>query len=160
MSKETTTPKLEYKTVEDNGQPRAARRIRSRHLTMTKAATQGFIHAMDADEEEGGASSPHQIETAGSLVGVLVGIPMGLWVIGCLQSNYNPGYLHQIIFIDYNALASILSKDCECFATLSPTEAVSISTSRASGRASQRIARSSRCARFLAAAAHYPLRRA
>ena len=63
-----------------------------------------------------------RIETAGSLVGVLVGIPMGLWVIGCLQSNYNPGYLHQIIFIDYNALASILSKDCECSATLSPTE--------------------------------------
>ena len=83
MSKETTTPKLEYKTVEveDNGQPRAARRIRSRHSTMTKAATQGFIHAIDADEEEGGASSPN----------LLAMLQLQSQVI-TLQSNYNLTY--------------------------------------------------------------------
>ena len=82
----------------------------SRHSTMTKAASR--------PRSRSPLKGP-RIETAGSLVGVLVGVPMGLWVIGCLQSNYNPGYLHQIIFIDYNALASILSKDCECSAILS-----------------------------------------
>ena len=78
MSKETTTPKLEYKTVEDNGQPRAVRRIRSRHSVMMKAATQGLIHAMDADEEEGGASSPN----------LLAILQLQSQVI-TLQSNYN-----------------------------------------------------------------------
>ena len=81
MSKETTTPKLECKTVEDNGQPQAARQLRSRHSTMTKAATQGFIHAMDADEEEGGGSSQN----------LLVTLQLQSQVI-TLQSNYNLTY--------------------------------------------------------------------
>ena len=48
---------------------------------MTKAATQGLIHAMDADEEEGGASSPN----------LLAILQLQSQVI-TLQSNYNLTY--------------------------------------------------------------------
>ena len=48
---------------------------------MTKAATQGFIHAINADEEEGGASSPN----------LLAMLQLQSQVI-TLQSNYNLTY--------------------------------------------------------------------